>query len=170
MVRTATVQEIEEHLKRLGAGNHIDNMNQVRRFSHHYSLTLNADDFFSLVFCEIPEVSRIVPSQSDRRLRAVAERAIKLSESDTYLGSNWDIAEIKSRSLTASVNVPGYQIPALLLRDVGRSEAKWSPNGWYLQDGAHRALGYAMMVLEGRISYRSQSAYCATNRIIAVAP
>jgi hypothetical protein len=166
MIRRATIDEIEEHLLRLDGGNHEDNMKIVREFPRHYLLTLAEQDFMDLVFLQRKALSKIVPTDSDRRLRAVAQRASQLSPPETNLGSNWDIATTVSRFRESYLRQPNLQLPALVLRDTHGSECQWSADGWYLQDGSHRALAYCVMILTGEMQYCSQLAFCATSRHI----
>jgi hypothetical protein len=157
ILRTATLPEIEQVLTDLGGGNHIDNMNVLKSFSGYFLIELLKDEFFDLVFLQNKEVVTICPPEQDRRLRAVALRAI--STSTNVLSSNWDLGLIKK--LTEEL-LWRPTISPLVLRDTRQSECK---NGsWYIQDGAHRALGYAMALLSSPISYTPVQAYCATVR------
>ena len=51
------LEVIENHLLRLGGRNHSDNMERLRRFKCHYSVSLVEEEFFELVFLQIDEVS-----------------------------------------------------------------------------------------------------------------
>jgi hypothetical protein len=163
MIRPATVAEIEKHLRALGAGNHEDNMKIVRDFPHHYLLTLAEQDFQSLVFLQTQTLSRIVPPDSDRRLAAVARRASQLPPTEANLGSNWDISATVTRFRDAYRGQPCH-LPPFVLRDTRGSERQWTADGWYLQDGSHRALAYCMAILAGEMQYSPQQAFCATSR------
>jgi hypothetical protein len=79
------LEVIENHLLRLGGRNHSDNMERLRRFKCHYSVSLVGEEFFELVFLQIDEVLRIAPRGDDRTLRAVARRAINLGRCTYWL-------------------------------------------------------------------------------------
>lgn len=166
MTRLVSVGEIENHLHELGGGNHADNMAVVRDFPRHYLFTLTEQDFMNLVFLQNKEVSKIAPPDTDRRLKAVAQRAHNLPSSEASLSSNWNISDIVAQFKQSDFREPDFQLRAFLLRDVRSSESSWSPNGWYLQDGSHRALAYCMAILAGEVGYRPQFAYCATSRTL----
>lgn len=164
--RSATVSEIEDHLLKLGGGNHEDNVARITEYPRHYLISLTDQAFLDLVFMESRTVCKIVPPDSDRRLKAVAQRALNLSPTDTNLGGNWDIASIRIRFEGSNFRDPNFRLPALVLRDTRDSETRWSPDGWYLQDGCHRALGYCMAILAGDAEFRPQLAFCATSKNI----
>jgi hypothetical protein len=164
MLRTATIQEIETHLIELGMGNHSDNIACIRGFPRHYFLDLTEHEFMNLVFLQTSTVYKIAPPHQDRRLKIVAQRASGLSVDDTNLGPNWNIAEVIGRFKNITSDEEGCHLPALLLRDTKNSERKWSQDGWYIQDGSHRALAYCMSLLAGEKEYSPQTAFCATNR------
>lgn len=166
MIRPATIAEIEDHLIKLGGGNHPDNMATIQAFPRHYLLSLAEQEFMDLVFLATPKLSKIVPSDSDRRLRAVAQRASQLLPTETNLGSNWDIAATLARFRDSDFQQPDFRLSAFVLRDTRDSERRWTSDGWYLQDGSHRALAYCMMILAGQIQYSSQLAFCATSKHI----
>ena len=165
MIRRAIIDEIEMHLLALGAGNHEDNMKIVGEFPRHYLLTLAEPDFQSLVFLQTPTLSKIVPPDSDRRVAAVARRASRLPPPEANLGSNWDISATFTRFRDAYLGQPCH-LPAFVLRDTRGSERQWAADGWYLQDGSHRALAYCMAIVAGEMQYSPQQAFCATSRHI----
>lgn len=165
MIRRTTIDEIEAHLRALGAGNHEDNMKIVREFPRHYLLTLTEPDFRSLVFLQTRKLSKIVPQGLDRRLEAVARRASQLPPPEARLGGNWDIAETVARFRRAYAG-RSCEMPAFLLRDTRGSEGHWAEDGWYLQDGSHRALAYCMAIDASEMQYSPQPAFCATSRYI----
>jgi hypothetical protein len=162
MIRSATIEEIERHLISLGGGNHVDNMKVIRKFPRHYQMSLTETELNELVFLQRSTVSKIVPPNSDRRLKAVAQRARELSPTEATLGSNWDITVLITRFRQFSLSEPKIHLPALVLRDTHGTESDWSPGGWYLQDGSHRALAYCMMILAGEMEYQEQLVFCAT--------
>jgi hypothetical protein len=169
IIRSATIEEIAEHLVKLGAGNHDDNMRTVRAFPRHFLLSLDEQAFMDLVFLQIPTLGKIVPSGSDRRLRAVAQRASRLLPAENHLGSNWDLAAMLARFRKSDFRQPDFRLPPFVLRDTRDSERIWPRAGWYLQDGSHRALAYCMTVLHGEIQYSPQLAFCATSKQIGPA-
>ncbi len=155
-VTDATLAEIERLLVELGCGNHFDNMRVISRYSHFYRMEAIPEAvFFDLVFLQNTEVSTIAPPDEDRRLRAVAIRA--LQQNDARFSENWDLGSIRQRFSLAALPLPPF-----VLRDTSSSERQHGE--WYLQDGSHRALGYAMAVLNDEASYTPQVAYCATER------
>ncbi len=158
-----TSDAIERHLEALGAGNHSDNLGVLRQFRYYCRLVLTEAEFFGLVFLQNAEVRSISPTNSDRTLRAVAQRALALRHS--RLSLNWDIAAIRSTFRELRELYPlmtTVRLPELLLRDARGSEAAFGD--WYLQDGSHRALGYALELLDGRQTYVPQAAFIATGR------
>jgi hypothetical protein len=161
-MRPATLREIEDNLIDLGGGNHPDNMAQVRAFPRHYLLYLTEDQFMELVFLQIPTLSKIAPDGQDRRLRAVANRATILNADEMNLGGNWNIHETLTRLKQSDLGADGFSLGGLLLRDTRGSEASWAPDGWYLQDGSHRALAYCMKILSRETQYQPQPTFCAT--------
>jgi len=164
VIRPVTTSEIEDHLVKLGAGNHSDNMTRVKAFPRHYLLFLSEPEFMDLVFLQIPMLSKIAPKGHDRQLRAVAERASALNQNEMHLGKNWDIEEALTRFEALDHQANGSSLTALLLRDAHGAEARWSPDGWYLQDGSHRALAYCIKILSRKTQYLPQAAFCATYR------
>jgi hypothetical protein len=157
----ANIEEIEVELLALGGGNHTDNMEQVRAHQRHYRGELCAATFWKLVFLENSAIARLRRSPGDRTIRGVAIAARR----DGYpnLGPNWDLGAIRSRSL-AEPAIASHQ--SWLLRDSRATEAKSGP--WYLQDGCHRALSYAITLLEERTEFTPRSVFLATNRILAI--
>ena len=159
VIRNLSIAEIERDLLALGGGNQEDNMEVIGRFPRHYLVELSEDDFFNLVFLQVPKLSPISPPGQDRTLRAVATRAI--SSSQRMLGSNWDLDAIESRT-KEFLRFGDLQVGPLFLRDPHRSECRHGL--WYLQDGCHRGLGYAMAILSAGTSYSPTKAVCSTER------
>jgi len=157
------VDEIETHLKSLGAGNHLDNIKVVSSFPNHYLLSLEKEEFMDLIFLQSREVAKIVPPETDRRLRVVAHRAGGLPATESRLSGNWDILANLARLKKSILHDLSLALPAFVLRDVRGSESRWSKS-WYLQDGSHRALAYCMMILAGEVNYQCQLAFCATSK------
>lgn len=153
--KSITPQDIEAHLVALGGGNHRDNMVQVRAHARHYLLELSTEELLDVVFLQTDGVIELAPRGGDRRLRAVARRAMALGS--RRLGPNWDLGEIRGRYAAAT-----HPLPALLLRDARGSECDHGGT-WYLQDGCHRALAQAIAIIEGK-PLHGQDAYVATNR------
>ena len=164
-IRPATVEEIEKHLVNIGSKNHADNMQRVREAPRHYFGKLpTKESFLELVFGQFDPVTKIAPVGEDRRLLAVAVRAAALPADKRRLGVNWDLAEVQEKFRSCLENGEP-RFPPLLLRETrGAGERRWAAQGWYLQDGSHRALGYALALHSGEISYRPQFAFCVTNR------
>ncbi len=160
VIGKASLEEIKAHLLRLGGKNQQDNMQSIRHFPFFYLLQLSQNEFYGLVFLQCSGLHAIVPLGQDRCLRAVAERAVILSRA--RLSDNWDLSEIRDRfdELRTEREVP--ILPSLLLRDARANEMQHGP--WYLQDGSHRTLGYAIAILEQKVSYVLQLAYLATRR------
>jgi hypothetical protein len=152
----SSLQEIENHLIRMGRGNHSDNMERLRRFECHCSVRLVEREFFELVFLQTPEVRNIAPPGADRTLRAAAKRAINLGQ--PRLSGNWDLAENlrRTREKLGQGNI--FQ-EALVVCESRNGEERWGP--WYLQDGSHRALACATLILLNEAQYVYQIAYCS---------
>jgi hypothetical protein len=113
-------------------------------------------EFFDLVFLQNHEVQRIAPTGQDRTLRAVAQRAIDLRH--PHLSNKWDLAaNIKRmRNQFAGCEV---LVEPLALCEAADGERQYGR--WYLQDGSHRALAYATLILLGEAPYAEQRAYFA---------
>jgi len=153
------LEAIENHLLRLGAGNHCDNIARLRRFECHCSVALVEKEFFELVFLQNDEVVRIAPRGDDRTLRAVAERTINLGQ--PRLGANWDLAENLRRMREKLGNGSIFQ-EALVVCEARDGEEQYGP--WYLQDGSHRALACATLMLLNEAEYERQLAYCSMSK------
>ena len=160
VVRKTCVEEIESHLLRLGGKNQQDNMQSIRHFPFFYVLRLSQSEFHGLVFLQCSGLHAIVPLDQNRRLQAVAERAVILGRA--RLSDNWDLGEIRDRFDELRTEREAPILPSLLLRDARANEMQHGP--WYLQDGSHRTLGYAIAILEQKVSYVPQLAYLATRR------
>lgn len=157
IVRVATVDEIEALLLDLGGGNHPDNMQALRKFRTFALVDLEELDFFHLVFLQNDEVLSICPRGQDRTLGAVARRAT--TARNRRLSPNWDIDAIVAR---AKERLNSLAHRPLVLREARESESQHG--SWYIQDGAHSALGHALALLSGDASYSLVRAYCATSR------
>lgn len=164
VVRSVAVREIEDHLVKLGGGNHSDNLVQIKRYPRHYLLRLTEADFMSLIFLQTAALRRIAPVGHDRRLQAVAERVRLLSPDAMNLGSNWNLGAMLSRFEHVSIRAKHLCLSSLLVRDARGEENRWSPDGWYLQDGSHRALAYCVKIVSQELPYQPQLAFCATLR------
>jgi hypothetical protein len=143
----------------MGGGNHVDNMGGIRGFSYFFECHLSKEEFVCLAFLANESVRDIVPRGQDRRLAAVAERAAALGS--VKIGSNWDLVKVRER--TARMLLQDLPPTHLLLRDVRGGERDYGAE-WYLQEGCHRALGFAIAVREGTTRYSPWPAYLATNR------
>lgn len=151
-----TVREIELFLERLGSRNHEDNLDALRRYSHYYLVELLESEFLGLVFLQNEHVLTICPRNEDRSLWAVAEPALVVENPNLH--ENWNLDEVKSH--TERVLQEGALRP-LVLRPSHPDELQHG--SWYLQDGSHTALGYAMTLLSQKGPYASVRAYVATN-------
>jgi hypothetical protein len=156
LIEPATLKEIEMFLLDLGGGNHEDNMNALRGFPRYFLVELSEVDFFSLVFLQNNHVLPICPRGADRSLRSVAERALKIDS--PHLHVNWNLAEVIRQ--TQEHLVADMPIRPLVLRDARQSELQYGQ--FYIQDGCHTALGYAMVILSDNSSYFPPHAYLAT--------
>ena len=152
MIEAVELAALETYLR--GQGNTTDNLNQIRRFSRHWLVQLTAQEFFGLVFLQIPGLSEICPQGHDRTLRAVAGRANKLGQPN--LCPNWNLTENLHRMREHIVSGE-ITFPPLLLRESTPNEERYGP--FYLQDGSHRALAYASLVLIGEVHFDERLAY-----------
>ena len=155
VIQEVVLEVIEKHLLQLRAGNHPDNMKRLNRFEYHYSVVLSEEDFFSLVFLQNPEVGKIAPADQDRTLRAVAQRAISLGQST--LSDNWNLAT--NLDLMRERLRKGNVLEPVVICEARNGEEVYGP--WYLQDGSHRALAYAILMLLSETNYQGQRAYCS---------
>lgn len=156
LIEPTSLEVIENHLMRMGRGNHSDNMKRLRRFECHCSVRLVEREFFELVFLQTPEVRNIAPPGADRTLRAAAKRTINLGQ--PKLSDNWDLAENLHRMREKLGQGNTFQ-EALVVCESRNGEEKWGP--WYLQDGSHRALACATLMLLNEAQYVYQIAYCS---------
>jgi hypothetical protein len=123
-------------------------------------VSLLAEEFLGLVFLQNDEVVRIAPRGDDRTLAAVARRAISLGQ--PRLTANWNLAENLCRmreKLASASNIFGN---ALVICEARGGEEEYGP--WYLQDGSHRALACAMLMLLNEAQYERQIAYCSMSK------
>jgi len=150
---------IEESLLRLGGGNHADNMKRLSRFQCHCYVLLSEKEFLGLIFLQNDEVTPIAPRGHDRKLQTVAERAIRLGQ--PTLSPNWKLSEnldlMRKKLETGSIF--GETLTICEARD---GEEAHGP--WYLQDGSHRALAYATLVLLHEETYSERTAYCSMSQ------
>lgn len=158
ILRTASLGEIESSLVEFGGGNHSDNMKALGEFTAYYLVELSEAEFFALVFLQNDHVLPICPRSENRSLYSVAERALKVDS--PILHANWDLAEVAKR--TKEHLSSGAPFRPLILRDTRQSELRFGE--YYIQDGCHTALGYAMALLSSKVTYSSRPAYLATNR------
>ncbi|RLI51980.1 MAG: hypothetical protein DRP09_18665 [Candidatus Thorarchaeota archaeon] len=171
VIRKSSFREIETHLIGLGGGNQEDNLRSISSLPNYYLMMLSEDEFLNLVFLQNDGVIAIAPHGEDRRLRAVASRALRLYESgETELSDNWNLESTFKRLKEHNPEQRGFELPALVLRDARGSEREYDGARWYIQDGCHRALAYAMTVIRGDVTYQPQRAFCATASISAACP
>jgi len=169
IVKKSCLEEIKAYLNDLGSGNHEDNMRSLssQNGDNYYLLELSKSGFLNLVFLQNSEVRRIAPEGESRTLQVVACRALQhVALGNSRLSSNWDLVANRSRLETTRPNQKHFTLPALVLRDVKHSERENEETQWYIQDGCHRALAYAMAVLKGDVTYQPQRAFCFTARLL----
>lgn len=159
LIANTDLDVIESHLLRLGARNHRDNMARLRRFECHCSISLVEREFFGLVFLQSDDVVRIAPRGDDRTLRAVAKRTIKLGQ--PLLGDNWDLAENLQRT-RRKLGKGSIFLEALVVCEAQNGEEQYGL--LYLQDGSHRALACATLMLLNEARYEQQIAYCSMSK------
>jgi hypothetical protein len=152
----ASLDVIDAHLRRLGGGNHADNMERLGRFECHRLVSLLEREFFELVFLQCDDVVRIAPRGGNRTLHAVAERAVNLEQ--PRLADNWDLADNlrRMRDKLGKMSIFGEALVVCEARD---GEERYG--SWYLQDGSHRALACATLMLLNEVHYEPQNAYCS---------
>jgi hypothetical protein len=158
-IEQTSLEVIESHLLRMGGGNHPDNMERLRRFDCHCSVTLLEREFFELVFLQTDETVTIAPRGNDRTLQAVANRAIKNGQ--PRLSDNWDLAE-NLRRMRERIREGSMSQQPLVLCESRNGEEQHGP--WYLQDGSHRALAFATLILLNEVQYNPHKAYCSMSR------
>lgn len=158
ILKPVTITDIENLLVDLGGRNHDDNMRELRPFPNFFLVELFESEFLDLVFLQNDETLAICPRGGIRTLRVVAQRALKLPI--RKLSGNWDLDSIAART-KEHLGAPDNHLRPLVLRDAHQSEARYGP--WYIQDGSHSALGYAMALLAGDAPYSPVRAYCATH-------
>lgn len=159
IIAEAELETVEQHLVHLGAGNHRDNMTRLRRFDRHCIVEFSEEDFFGLVFLQNDDVLRIAPRGYDRTLRAVAKRAILLR--DARLSANWDLGE-NLRRLRERISKHSLLLKEqLVVCEAHDGEQQHGP--FYLQDGSHRALAFASLILLNEAPYSPQSAFCSVS-------
>lgn len=158
-IKTVTKSLIEAHLLELGGGNQIDNLEQISMFQKHYLVELSKEEFLSLVFLEIDPTRILIKKANSRQLSQIA--IIANNQSQRILGSNWDLSEIILKTEEKWLADENYDLPALLIRPSRNDERNFGD--WYLQDGSHRSLGYAMKLVNNSSVYRPIKAYLATN-------
>jgi hypothetical protein len=89
----------------------------------------------------------------------VAKRAIKLGQ--PRLAGNWDLAENLRRMRDELCKGSIFQ-KALVICEAGNGEEQYGL--WYLQDGSHRALARATLMLLNEAQYEQQKAYCSMSK------
>src|SRR5690349_18624894 len=115
ILAVSSPEEIEHHLVALGAGNHSDNLEQIRAHKLLYRADIVEADFWELVFLETDATRRLTRASHDRRLRAVARAARALG--DHNLGSNWDLHTLMEQTEAIRAGRSQLQLPTFLLRD-----------------------------------------------------
>jgi len=167
LIAEVAPEVITQHLIALGCGNHPNNLKEFGLLPEsfgfkHYLTEIDEAEFFGLVFQHTPDLSPLVPDVNIRPLRIAAQNALGQLKVKPRLNANWDLTLIEER--TTAWLARGTPLPALALRDSRGSEL--ITGQWYLQDGCHRALGYAMAILKyPSVTYRPLKAYIATTEI-----
>jgi hypothetical protein len=159
MICGVGLERIELHLQRLGEGNQSDNMARLRRFPCFCLGSLLEREFLELVFLQNNEVLAVTPRGQNRALYAVAQRAIDLKQ--PRLSTNWDLAANLQLMRTVLTN-GNIQLQSLVLRETEAGEKQYGK--WYLQDGSHRAIAYATLVIMKELPYLEQTAYFAMSK------
>jgi hypothetical protein len=159
LIGETTLNEIEEHLRCLGGGNHRDNMKRLQRFESYCSVSLTEEEFLELVFLQNDEVLLICPRGKNRTVRAVATRAIGLGQ--PRLTANWDLAEnlFRMREKLGSASIFKEK---LVVCQAENDEEQYGT--WYIRDGSHRALACATLMLLNHAQYEPQRAYYSMSR------
>jgi len=162
----ASPDEIRDHLSRLG-GNLADNLlslgiDPVVVSMKHYFVSLREEDFLGMVFLQNDHVRRIVPNGSDRSLSSVVRNAIVALQSSPFLHSNWQLDKIYAETIRTN-----GQFKPLALRD-SKPSSELPFGEFYLQDGCHRALGYAMALNNHTLIYEVKEAYLSTRKILNI--
>jgi len=162
IIKPVTKSIIESHLIEVGDGNQKDNFEQISIYQNYYLAQLTKEDFLSLVFLEIEPTKALIKKANSRQLAKIAVAAN--NENLQYLGPNWDLSKIilNTEKLVQSKN--GFDLPALLIRPSRNGELSFG--AWYLQDGSHRSLGYAMKIVSNLLEYRPIKTYLVTNEIL----
>ncbi|MFA6981299.1 MAG: hypothetical protein WC209_18375 [Ignavibacteriaceae bacterium] len=165
IIKKVTIDEIEKHLLLLGGGNHPDNMKQVYEFQNRYLAELTKDDYLNLVFLDSPSTKELIQIAKIRTLKKMGEAANTLN--GKKLGTNWDLTKIISDTKIFLETTQGLvKFPAFLLRSSKNDESKLGD--WYLQDGSHRALGYAMYLLDNTVDYTIQQTYIVADKELII--
>ncbi len=160
IIEQVDLEVVERHLSDLGMGNQADNMQRLERFRYHYLVSLTEDEFFGLVFLQNREVLRIAPRGFDRRLRAVAQRAINCGQ--PRLSDNWDLTE-NLRRMRERLKYSESPQQSLVICEARNGEERFGP--FYLQDGSHRALARATLMLLNEAPFAQEIAFCSVDRI-----
>ncbi len=134
-------------------------MERLARFECHCSVSLVEEEFLELVFLQNDEVARIAPRGGDGTLRAAAKRTINLEQ--PRLAANWDLAE-NLRRMREKLGKGSIFQEALVICEARDGEEQYGP--WYLQDGSHRALACATLMLLNEAQYEQQIAYCSMSK------
>ncbi len=158
-------QNVERFMDSLGAYDRGDTKRVLTRFLNFYLIELSEMDFFNCIFLSTTITKIITPNGQSRNLKAVAGRALSiLGTQEGRLGPNWNINDIYQMSCQMIIE-DHHTIPPIVLRDTTPNERE--ANAFkYIHDGCHRSLGYAMLLLQGRLAYSPVSAYLATHESI----
>ena len=135
-------------------GNSTDNRDSLKSYTHLYATCVTEACFWALVFLDNHETHDLV--SNGRSLRAAAKRALEMN--DAELSENWNLATVKA---TFNERSDTSKWGPIFLRPATPGER---PHGrWYIQDGSHRCLAYAMHILKNNCSYIPLFAHVASN-------
>ncbi len=142
-----------------GQGNKENNVRSIEKYRNHYEVDLSQDIFFGLCFIEI-EATKCITT-SGRKLKNVA--SLTLKRLDVVAGTpNWDFNKIFQTTTECMKNNPNFDISPIVLLD--NDSAKKHGCTFYIQDGNHRCLGYAMYLLKNKdAKYVPIKAFLASN-------
>ena len=157
-----TYQDVRAYLESLGSFDTEDTDKILSPHPYSFFIELTENEFWNCIFLTSPSTRNITPENQSRSIRNVAARALRLiGTPNAQLGPNWDIDEIWQKSMRFVNENRGAIIQPLVLRDLQPNEKEISAFK-YIHDGCHRSLGWAMLLLQGAISYLPLHAYLVT--------
>lgn len=159
---TFTHKNLVDSLK--NEGNFKDNVKYTKEYTFHYKVKLSEEEFFDLCFLGNEETASI--TSNGRKLRTAAQSALSsIKKGATHLSGNWNLSEIETKTKAFLANGQAEFAP-ITLRDAKGGELKHKCN-FYIQDGNHRCLGYAMHLLSAPgLRYMPIEASLSTNKAL----